>query len=329
MLVSCLRSSPGQMSSSSAAAAAAGGLHPHHMRRVARLSKMALEHSFSLGVFIPLALEQASSTQEGAASGDVPGNINASTINLLGSFFAAATAGGGARIDAVPLLACAGWTIEEAAKLADAVCTDDADEINGIRRHLGLPEAETITLGEGTEDETKNNAYVSAHYNENVSFAHEVLAVGGTFDRLHAGHRLLLSAAAVTCTSKVLMGIATDELLANKTNGDLIARYDERVNDARSYLQSVNPKLEVVVGPLSDPKEPPAAATDASCTGLVVSAETLDGGHAVQRMRREILGDGVQPLDLIVVGLITASGEDKISSTALRREDRRRETTGA
>ena len=38
-----------------------------------------------------------------------------------------------------------------------------------------------------------------------LSFSH--VAVGGTFDRLHVGHRLLLAATALICTEKVYIGV--------------------------------------------------------------------------------------------------------------------------
>ena len=38
-----------------------------------------------------------------------------------------------------------------------------------------------------------------------LSFSH--VAVGGTFDRLHVGHRLLLAATALICTEYVYIGV--------------------------------------------------------------------------------------------------------------------------
>lgn len=38
-----------------------------------------------------------------------------------------------------------------------------------------------------------------------LSFSH--VAVGGTFDRLHVGHRLLLAASALICTENIYIGV--------------------------------------------------------------------------------------------------------------------------
>lgn len=44
------------------------------------------------------------------------------------------------------------------------------------------------------------------------------VAVGGTFDRLHCGHKKLLIAAALFSTESVLVGVATEALFARKAN---------------------------------------------------------------------------------------------------------------
>ena len=55
------------------------------------------------------------------------------------------------------------------------------------------------------------------------------VALGGTFDCIHNGHRLLLSQAAILATNRVLVGVADGVLLKNKTLSELIKPVEERV----------------------------------------------------------------------------------------------------
>lgn len=63
------------------------------------------------------------------------------------------------------------------------------------------------------------------------------MAVGGTFDRLHAGHRLLLAAAAVATSTELFVGVTGDKLLRNKSFRDLIESYETREQAALQYIQ--------------------------------------------------------------------------------------------
>lgn len=46
---------------------------------------------------------------------------------------------------------------------------------------------------------------------------HENVVLGGTFDRLHAGHKILLSEAVLRCTKKLTVGITDTSMLKCKT----------------------------------------------------------------------------------------------------------------
>ena len=88
---------------------------------------------------------------------------------------------------------------------------------------------------------TKNNAY-----------QFEYGCLGGTFDRLHGGHKLLLDVA-FKLIRKVLIGITTDALAkAGKKIPQLIWNYEKRVADVLSYLKSIGvSKDRVEIKPLS------------------------------------------------------------------------------
>jgi len=46
---------------------------------------------------------------------------------------------------------------------------------------------------------------------------YENVVLGGTFDRLHAGHKILLSEAVLRCTRKLTVGVADTSMLKCKT----------------------------------------------------------------------------------------------------------------
>jgi pantetheine-phosphate adenylyltransferase len=156
------------------------------------------------------------------------------------------------------------------------------------------------------------------------------VAVGGTFDRLHAGHRLLLAATALVAERRVFAGVTADALLRSKAHGELLQPYGLRAGRSAAYVRRVRPGLdEVAVGALRDPAEPTQAELDPAMRALVVSRETVKGGEAINdgRARR-----GLAPLELVVVGLVgggggAGEGEDdgdvagKLSSTALRERE--------
>ena len=150
--------------------------------------------------------------------------------------------------------------------------------------------------------------------------AYAAVAVGGTFDRLHAGHRLLLAAAALAVAEggTLYLGVSADGLLEGKKHRELIQGYAERAAAAEAFVRDVNPSARVAAGPLEDPAEPPLAATMREMGALVVSQETVGGAEWIQGVRRD---RGLKPLEVLVVGLVGqghAAGGDKISSTALR-----------
>ena len=155
----------------------------------------------------------------------------------------------------------------------------------------------------------------------------ESVSVGGTFDRLHAGHRLLLAVAmrAVAPGGTLYVGVTSSELLANKSFGEYVESYEMRAASAKAFLAACDPSetVDVRVGPLD--KNPPLAATVSEMRGLVISKETIAGAEALNDMRASA---GFDALRFIVVDLVGGSPDgdarDKLSSTKLRERDAQR-----
>jgi len=145
------------------------------------------------------------------------------------------------------------------------------------------------------------------------------VAMGGTFDRLHCGHELLLATTALVATHKVYVGITADQLLVHKKYSELLQPYEQREAAALGFMQAVRPALIVESGALIDPKAPTQAELDPLMEAVVVSQETLPGAHQINQGR---VARGFSPLVVVVVPVIGGlDAATKLSSTQLRAQE--------
>lgn len=86
--------------------------------------------------------------------------------------------------------------------------------------------------------------------------------IGGTFDRLHIGHKMLLSECVLLTENRLLIGVADGPLLAKKKLGELIEDLDERSAKLKQFLHLVSPSLDVITTPIHDPFGPSITEAD-------------------------------------------------------------------
>lgn len=145
-----------------------------------------------------------------------------------------------------------------------------------------------------------------------------VSALGGTFDHLHDGHKILLSAAAFLTVSRLIIGVTDQELLQKKQFREQLEPYETRSGNVRSFLSRIKPSLKVEIVALRDVCGPTGAVPEIE--SLIVSRETVSGGQIVNSARRS---KGLKELKVHVVNVLGGKEEDgwkeKISSTELRR----------
>ncbi|GJT49794.1 phosphopantetheine adenylyltransferase [Tanacetum coccineum] len=145
------------------------------------------------------------------------------------------------------------------------------------------------------EDSSSESVPISSTVSRPNTYGAVVL--GGTFDRLHDGHRLFLKVAAELARDRVVVGILDGPMLSRK--------------------QSVKPNLVVQVEHITDPFGP--SIVDKNLDAIVVSQETLPGGLLVNQKRAE---KGLSQLKVIVVNLVSEeSSGDKLSSSTLRKRE--------
>ncbi|GEQ67336.1 hypothetical protein JCM33374_g1000 [Metschnikowia sp. JCM 33374] len=146
-------------------------------------------------------------------------------------------------------------------------------------------------------------------------------AVGGTFDHLHDGHKILLSMTAFAARERIIIGVTGPELLQNKKYASVIQPLDVRVKNACKFLQKIMyPGQMYEVYEMKDVCGPTAFLPDIDA--LIVSEETFKGGNYVNDRRAE---RGFPVLSIVCAKVIGGNGsssnnwEGKLSSTELRK----------
>ncbi|TFK30159.1 Nucleotidylyl transferase [Coprinopsis marcescibilis] len=152
-----------------------------------------------------------------------------------------------------------------------------------------------------------------------------VVALGGTFDHIHAGHKILLSMGAWIAGWKLIVGVTSDSLLQKKPHANLIQPISNRIQHVRDFLEMFKPSLEYFITEITDVYGP--TGWDADIQALVVSKETLKGAGAVAQCRKS---KDLPPLETFVIDVISATHESldhedaevlaksKLSSTFIR-----------
>ena len=76
-------------------------------------------------------------------------------------------------------------------------------------------------------------------------FKYETVCIGGTFDHMHLGHRLLLTQACLVTKTLLYVGITSDALLTKKAYASLIEDYNVRLAQVKDFCSRLAPHMEV------------------------------------------------------------------------------------
>ncbi|KAG7662286.1 uncharacterized protein J8A68_004180 [[Candida] subhashii] len=156
----------------------------------------------------------------------------------------------------------------------------------------------------------------------------DTTAVGGTFDHIHDGHKILLSMNAFLTKRKLIVGITGAEMLKKKKFAEVLQSYESRQQSVLDFFRLIVGQRDIqfelyeindICGPTGYVKE---------IDSLIISAESVSGGDFVNKYR---LDHGFNELDITVINVIGSeestsdnSWKGKLSSTDIREQHAKR-----
>lgn len=137
------------------------------------------------------------------------------------------------------------------------------------------------------------------------------VALGGTFDLLHAGHEKLLRIA-FSVGQFVTIGITSDKFI-RKMGQVPVQDQQKRKANISEYLSKTKLTKRTRLVYIEDIYGP--TLTDPSYQALVVSKETLPGAHLINKKRKQL---GLEQLAIIIVDFAFADDGKVLSTTRIK-----------
>ncbi|MGB9371705.1 MAG: phosphopantetheine adenylyltransferase [Halobacteriota archaeon] len=134
------------------------------------------------------------------------------------------------------------------------------------------------------------------------------VAIGGTFDILHDGHKALLKKAYTL--GDVIIGLVSDEMARRKTY--VSNTYDTRKKTVIAYIKALTGTDPVIVA-LDDPYGP---ALKQKFDYIVVSPDTFRTAEEINALRSQ---RGLPAITIVCVDFVLAQDGQPISSTRIHR----------
>jgi pantetheine-phosphate adenylyltransferase len=145
------------------------------------------------------------------------------------------------------------------------------------------------------------------------------VAVGGTFDELHRGHKTLLTEA-FEIGKCVVIGLCSDELVLKLGKPHLTASFEEREQGLKNWLVDLGLAERAEIVPLLDAFG--SSVNDPEIEALVVSLETRPTAEKINERRKKA---GLPALEIVSINMVPSQNCGPISTTRIRRGEMDRE----
>lgn len=142
---------------------------------------------------------------------------------------------------------------------------------------------------------------------------YRLAAVGGTFDRLHQGHKDFLNFT-IHLGEKVILGLTSNTYIQKYKDGLGVESFEVRNRELEIYLDSIQKRDQVEIISLDD-HFGPTLSNEYPFDSLAVTTSTEEMGATINTKRQE---QGMQPFPLEVFKLTLAQDGKPITSTRIR-----------
>ncbi|MEM3061892.1 MAG: phosphopantetheine adenylyltransferase [Candidatus Bathyarchaeia archaeon] len=146
---------------------------------------------------------------------------------------------------------------------------------------------------------------------ENKRF--KLVAVAGTFDILHLGHKTLLNKA-FEIGEKVIVGICSDKMAKRMKKSHPVNPYWIRKKGLLEFFKNLGHTDKARIVQINDPYGP--AITDEEMDAIVVSEQTEYRAHEINEIRKE---NGLNLLKIISIKMVKAENGGPLSSSRIRK----------
>ena len=138
------------------------------------------------------------------------------------------------------------------------------------------------------------------------------IALGGTFDHLHIGHRAFFTFA-FEHAEHVVIGVTLSELTYHKSYANAIEPYDVRVREIQSFFEEKKYTGKYTIIPLSDVYG--TTLTDATIEAVFVTPMTEHGAKKINEQRKKM---ELNPLPIHICEMVKDEDGEYVSSSRIR-----------
>ena len=147
----------------------------------------------------------------------------------------------------------------------------------------------------------------------------KTVAVGGTFDEFHKGHRALLLKA-FELGEQVLIGLSSEEFAKKLNKPHVTAPYKQRLEELKAFLHDHDFLNRSRIITLNDVYG--VTLSEGCVEALVVSKETEPTAVRINEQRKRL---ELSPLHIVVIDMVPSENHVPVSTTRIHRGEIDRE----